>query len=300
MALFGGVEAGGTKFVCAVGTGPADLRARVEIRTSSPQETITLVAAFLAEQAKGERLAAIGIGSFGPVDLRPGSPHFGFITSTPKPGWQMTDLAGPIRRALNVPVVFETDTNAAAWGEHCWGAAQGLESFVYFTVGTGIGGGGMVEGRLIHGLLHPEMGHLRVPHDWQADPFPGACPFHGDCWEGLASGPAIEARWGCEGQRLPPDHPAWPLEARYLAFGVANLVYSLSPQRLVMGGGVMRQAALFPAIRQRVLALLNGYIQADEIIRRIDQYIVPPTFGDNAGVLGAIALAADAPWSTVG
>ena len=213
MNWFGAVEAGGTKFVCAVGNDAGELRSRVEFPTTSPAETIARVVKFLATQAKAGPLGAVGIGSFGPVDLSPGSPQFGFITSTPKPGWQNTDLAGPIRRALGVPVAFDTDVNAAALGEHEWGAAQGLDTFVYVTVGTGIGGGAMVDRKLIHGLLHPEMGHMRIAHDRQADPFAGVCPFHGDCWEGLATGPAIEARWRSKGQDLPPDHKAWHLEA---------------------------------------------------------------------------------------
>lgn len=291
MALFGAIEAGGTKFLCAVGTGPHDLRARVEFPTASPEETIGRVVTFFEERTKHESLSAFGIASFGPIDVNPASPHFGYITSTPKRGWRNTDLAGPIRRTFNLPVAFDTDVNAAALGERRWGAAQGLETFVYLTVGTGIGGGGMVEGRLIHGVLHPEMGHMRIAHDWQADPFPGACPFHGDCWEGLAAGPAIEARWGCKGQHLRLDHQAWQLEAHYLALGVTNLVCTLSPQRIILGGGVMRQADLFPLIRRETLKLLNRYIQVDEIIERIDDYIVPAHLGDSAGVTGAIALA---------
>ncbi len=291
MSLLGAVEAGGTKFVCAVGTGPQDLRARSEYPTTSPEETIRRAIAFLQEQASRVALAAVGIASFGPIDVNPASPHWGHITSTPKPGWQNADVAGPIGRALGVPVAFDTDVNVAALGEREWGAAQGLDTFVYITVGTGIGGGGMVGGQLMHGALHPEMGHMRVPHDRQADPFPGACPFHGDCWEGLAAGPAIEARWAGKGQHLSADHPAWELEAHYLALGVNNLICALSPQRIILGGGVMRQAGLLPLIRRKTLDLLNSYIRVDAITERIDEYVVPPLLGENAGVLGAIALA---------
>jgi fructokinase len=297
VSLFGGIEAGGTKFVCAVGTGPADLRARVEVPTTTPDETIGRVIEFLQEQAKHEPLAGIGIGSFGPLEVHSISPHFGYITSTPKAGWRDVDLVGPVRRALNLPVGFDTDVNAAALGEHQWGAARGLDTFVYITVGTGIGGGGMVEGKLIHGLLHPEMGHLRIAHDRQADPFTGVCPFHGDCWEGLATGPSLEARWGTKGRDLPPDHPAWKLEAHYLALGVTSLVCTLSPQRIILGGGVMKQASLISRVRRETQELLNGYIQAAEITERIEQYIVAPDLGDNAGVLGAIALASAAAHS---
>jgi fructokinase len=289
--LWGGIEAGGTKFVCATGTDKGTLTARTEFATTSPPETIGRMLEFFEQRLAQGPMMAIGIASFGPVDLNPTSPHWGFITSTPKEGWRNVDLAGPVRQSFGLPVAFETDVNAAAVGERCWGAGAGLDTFVYVTVGTGIGGGGMVGGRRLHGVLHPEMGHMRVAHDFNADPFPGCCPFHGDCWEGLAAGPAIEGRWGGKGQRLPPEHPAWTLEAHYLALGVNNLVCALSPQRIILGGGVMRQMSLFPLVRRQTLELLNGYIQASEITRRIDEYIVPPALGDDAGVLGAIALA---------
>jgi fructokinase len=291
MQLFGGIEAGGTKFVCAVGTGPDDVRAEARFPTTTPQETIGQAIAFFAEQAKKEPLAAIGIASFGPVDPNPATPTFGYITTTPKPGWANTDLAGEIGRALGVPIGFDTDVNGAALGEQRWGAAQGLDTFIYLTIGTGLGGGGMVNGRLMHGLIHPEMGHVRLPHDWAADPFAGACPYHGDCLEGMAAGPALEKRWGQRAETLPADHPAWALEAHYLALGLVNFICTLSPQRIIMGGGVMEQPQLFPLIRRKTQELLNGYVQSPEILERIGQYIVPPSLGNRAGVLGAIALA---------
>jgi fructokinase len=291
MALVGAIEAGGTKFVCAVGTGPHDLRDRFEFATTSPQETVGRLVEYFQAQMKREPLAAIGIASFGPIDVNPASPHYGYITSTPKLDWQYTDLVGPVRRACNVPVGFDTDVNGAGLGERQWGAAQGLDTFVYVTVGTGIGGGGMAAGRMLHGLLHPEMGHIRIAHDWQADPFGGSCPFHGDCLEGLAAGSAIEARWGGKGQELSPDHRAWELEAQYLALGVNNLICTLSPQRIILGGGVMRRSFLFPMVRRKTLELLNNYIQVSEIIDHIDEYVVPAQLGEDAGVLGAIALA---------
>jgi fructokinase len=188
-------------------------------------------------------------------------------------------------------VAFDTDVNGAALGERQWGAARGLDTFVYVTVGTGIGGGGMAGGRLLHGLVHPEMGHMRIPHDLSADPFPGHCPFHRDCLEGLASGPAIEARWGRPARELPPDHPAWGLEAEYLAAMAVNLTTVLSPQRIVLGGGVMEQPQLFPRVRRRVRELLAGYLRSPAILEEIDRYIVPPGLGGRAGVLGALALA---------
>ena len=294
MPLYGGIEGGGTKFVCAVGSGPDDLRAEVRFPTTSPEETIAQAIAFFREQAAPEPLRAIGIASFGPIDPNPASPQFGYITTTPKPGWAHTNLAGRIHRALGVPVGFDTDVNVAALGEHRWGAAQGLDTFIYLTVGTGLGGGGMVNGKLIHGLMHPEMGHIRVPHDWDADPYEGYCSYHGDCWEGLAAGPALEGRWGRRGEMLPPDHPAWELEAHYLALGLVNLILPLSPQRIIMGGGVMEQRQLFPRIQRRVQELLNGYLQAPMILERIAEYIVPPALGGRSGVLGAIALAEQA------
>ncbi len=288
MPLWGGIEAGGTKFLCAVATGPDNLQAETRFPTTTPAETIGRAVAFFRQQGP---LAAIGIASFGPLDPNPDSPTFGYITTTPKPGWAHTDLAGAIRRELSVPVGFDTDVNAATLAEHNWGAARGLDTFVYLTIGTGIGGGAMVNGKLVHGLIHPEMGHTRIPHDWDIDPFAGACPYHGDCLEGLAAGPAIQARWGQRAETLPVDHPAWPLEANYLALGLVNIICCLSPQRIIMGGGVMQQPHLFPLLRRRVVELLNDYLKTPMLLDRIDQYIVPPGLGHQAGVLGAIALA---------
>ena len=288
MPLYGGVEAGGTKFVCAVGTGPDDLRAVERFPTTTPEETLGRVIAYFRSQS--EPVTAVGVGSFGPVDPDPASPTFGYVTSTPKPGWRNADVRGPIQRALGVPVGFDTDVNVAALGEQRWGAAQGLDTFVYLTVGTGIGGGGVVGGRLMHGLVHPEMGHIPLPRRAD-DPFAGACPFHGDCLEGMAAGPAMERRWGARAETLPPDHPAWDLEAHYLAMGLATFICTLSPQRIILGGGVMEQAHLYPLVRAKVQRQLNGYVQSPAILEQIDQFIVPPGLGNRAGVLGAIALA---------
>jgi fructokinase len=286
------VETGGTKVLCAVGTGVDDVRAQARIATGTPRETLARAVAFFREQRAP--VAALGIASFGPIDLDPRSATFGFITTTPKPGWAHTDVAGPFRAALGVPVAFDTDVNGAALGEHRWGAARDVDPFVYVTVGTGIGGGGIVNGRLLHGLVHPEMGHLRLPHDRAADPFSGTCPYHGDCLDGLASGRALRERWGAPAESLAPDHPAWALEAEYLALGLVSIIGVLSPRRIVLGGGVMQQPQLLPRVRQRVVALLAGYVRAPAIVDDIDRYIVPPVLGDNAGVLGALALAHDA------
>ena len=291
MALFGGIEGGGTKFVCAVGTGPDDIREEIRYPTTTPEESIGRAVDFFR---RFEELSAVGIACFGPLDPNPRSPTWGYVTTTPKPGWAHTEFAGLVQRELGVPVGFDTDVNAAALAEHRWGAAQGLDSCLYLTVGTGIGGGALVEGHLIHGLMHPEMGHVRIPHDFQADPFPGLCPYHGDCLEGLACGPAIKARWGQPAETLPPDHPAWALEAHYLALGLVAYIVTLSPQRIMLGGGVMAQTHLFPLIRQEVQTLLNGYIQSPALLGQIQDYIVPPALGNRAGVLGAIALAQDA------
>lgn len=291
-ALYAGIEAGGTKFVCVVGAGPDDVRAEARFPTTSPEATLRQTLEFFREQrAVHGPLTAAGIASFGPVDLDPASATYGFITSTPKAGWARTDMVGPVRAALGVPVKFDTDTNAAALGERRWGAAQGLDTFIYLTIGTGIGGGGLFNGKLMHGLVHPEMGHVRIPHDIRDDPFAGACPFHGDCLEGLASGPAMNARWGRPAESLPDDHPAWVLEARYLALALNNFICTLSPQRVVLGGGVMERRLLFPLIHRDVQALLSDYVQAVQLLSHVDRYLVPPAFGARAGVLGALALA---------
>ncbi len=291
MTLYGGIEAGGTKFVCAVGTGPDDIRAETRFPTTTPLETIERAIAFFDEQ---EKVSAIGIGSFGPVDPNPESPAFGHITSTPKPGWANTDIVGAIRAKFDIPIGFDTDVNAAALGEHRWGAALGLNTFIYLTIGTGIGGGAMVEGNLLHGTMHPEMGHIILPHNREQDPFEGICPFHSNCLEGLASGPALEARWGARAETLPKDHPAWDLEATYLANALVNYILILAPQRIILGGGVMDQNQIFPLVRIKVQELLNNYFEIPEIIEKNESYIVPPALGGRAGVLGSIALAEQA------
>jgi fructokinase len=290
--LCGAIEAGGTKFVCLVGTGPDDIRAETRIPTTTPERTIGQTLDFLRnERERHGPLAAVGIASFGPIDLHPQSRSFGSITSTPKPGWANTPIAGMVRQALDVPVGFDTDVNAAALAEGRWGAAQGLHSFIYLTIGTGIGGGGVLDGRIMHGLLHPEMGHIRVPHDRMRDPFAGSCPFHGDCLEGLASGPALAARWGQPAETLAPQHEAWALEAHYLALALVSFICTLSPQRIILGGGVMTNARLLPLIRGEVGTLLNNYLRVPEILEGIDRYVVGPGLGPRSGVLGALALA---------
>lgn len=291
--LVGGIEGGGTKFVCAIGDTSGQVLHRERIPTTTPAETLRRsVEYFQAQQAKrGEKLAAIGIASFGPVDLNPASPHYGFITRTPKSGWSFADVAGAVRRAFpGIPVGFDTDVNGAGLAEHRWGAARNWQTFVYITVGTGIGGGGMHEGRTLRGLIHPEMGHILLPIR-PDDPLKrGVCPFHAYCFEGLASGPSIEARWGQRGETLPPDHPAWELEAHYLAHAIMDIMAVLSPEGFVLGGSVMHQRQLFPMIRGKLADLANAYFVHPRL-ETYEDYIVPPGLGDDAGVCGGFALA---------
>jgi len=293
--MFGGIEGGGTKFICAVGTGPDDIRRETRIPTTTPEETLGQAVSFF-EQAELDfgKLSALGVATFGPVDPNPVSPTYGFVLSTPKPNWSNANVLGTLKSAFDVPIAFDLDVNGSAMGEWKWGAAQGLDTFIYLTVGTGIGGGVVANGKLLHGLLCPEMGHILLAHDKQHDPFEGACPFHKDCFEGLASGPAMEKRWNQKAETLPPDHPAWELEAHYIAQALANYIYTLSPQRIIIGGGVGGRDDLFPIIRKNVQTILNGYVQSPAITQTIDEYIVLPGLGSRAGMLGAIALAQEA------
>jgi fructokinase len=289
--LFGGIEGGGTKFVCAVGTDPYDIRAEARFPTTTPDETLDQVASFFKDH---DGLSAIGIACFGPLDPRPDSADFGMILPTPKPAWSGANIVKMLRACFDVPIGFDTDVNGAALGEHLWGAAQGLDTFIYLTVGTGIGGGAYVNGRLLHGLLHPEMGHISVPHDLTRDPFEGACPFHRDCFEGLASGVAMERRWEQRAETLPSDHPAWDLEGHYIAHALASYICTLSPQRIIVGGGIGQRTHLLHSVQQKTVAVLNGYVRSPAILENIQSYIVPPGLGNRAGVAGAIALAQQA------
>ncbi|WP_243354379.1 ROK family protein [Bacillus litorisediminis] len=284
---FGAIEAGGTKFVCAVGDEIGNIIEKTVFPTTTPEETFSKVYEFFYNK----EIDSLGIGSFGPIDIDPHSKKYGFITSTPKPGWSQVDFVGTMRQKLNVPVGFDTDVNAAALGEVQWGAAKGLDSCLYMTVGTGIGVGAIVDGKTLKGFTHPEMGHILVRKN-EADKFQGVCPYHGDCLEGVASGPAIEARWGKKGQELANDPEVWELEADYLAQALMAYTLILSPHRIVVGGGVMKQTQLFPLIRKKVAEKLNGYVQHPNILENIEEWIVPPGLGDEAGVKGALALAA--------
>lgn len=291
--LYGAIEAGGTKLICAVGTSAGELLEQTRLENRAPAATFAEVLGYFeAAQRRHARIAALGIGAFGPLDLRPGSPTFGFITSTPKQGWRNTDLVGPLKRGLRCPVFIDTDVNAAALGECRWGGGQGLESLAYVTVGTGIGVGVIHHGRAIHGLMHPELGHIFVRRHPEDGSFGGICPFHGDCLEGVASGPAILARTGHALQDAPPSDPIWEIEADYLGQLCAHIVLSHSTQRILIGGGVM-QARLHADIHARMLHWLRGYVGAAELLA--PQYIAAPLLGDAAGIRGALSLALPQP-----
>lgn len=297
--IIGAIEAGGTKFVCGLLDAESSdyakptVLAKQSFPTTSPKETLEASLGFFNStmEAKGlGKLDGVGIGSFGPVDLRLSSPTWGHITSTPKPGWRDTEVAGYFRDGLGAPVAFDTDVNAAAYGEYLWGATKGIKNFIYMTIGTGIGGGVFCNGALVHGLQHPELGHVKLQRQ-DGDAFPGLCPYHGDCFEGMASGPAIGARWKAKPEDLGTDHEAWELEARYLAKAFAAYTFVLSPERILMGGGV----GLRPGLAERVAVLvgeeLGGYIGALCDPERLALYIARPLLGHEAGLFGAAALA---------
>lgn len=284
--LLGSVEAGGTKFVCAVGNENGEIIERTEFPTTIPTETLGKVVEFF----KDKKVESIGLGCFGPIDLDKNSKTYGYITSTPKPNWANYNILGEIKKHFDVPVAFDTDVNAAALGEAVWGNAKSLDSCVYITVGTGIGGGALIEGKLLHGSMHPEMGHIMVKRHPE-DTFEGCCPFHHDCLEGMASGPSIEKRWGKKGNELAQVNKVWELEAYYLAQALVSYILVLSPKRIILGGGVMKQEQLFPLIRQNVKEMLKGYIKNSDIEKNLNEYITKPGLGQNAGICGGIALA---------
>lgn len=290
-SIYGGIEAGGTKFICALGSGPGQIVSEARIETTTPDETLQHVAHFFRLAAVEKTISRIGIACFGPLDLDPHSSTYGFITSTPKPGWSHTDIVGRLQRDLGLQVVLDTDVDGAALGESEWGAGQGADPLLYLTIGTGIGGGYVKDGHPLRGLVHPEMGHILIPHDLTADPFPGSCPFHGDCFEGLASGPALGKRFGRPGNEIADDDPFWAIEARYIALALQNLILTVSPRRIVLGGGIMQRGFLFAMIRHELHRSLNGYVQHPQLLDHLDEYVVPPQLGTQSGVLGAIALA---------
>jgi len=284
--LYGAVEGGGTKFVCAVGRSPTKLLDQVRISTGAPDETLGQVVEFFRKHP----VDSLGVGMFGPLDLAAGA-----TLRTPKPGWDDVPVRAILEAGLGVPVALDTDVNAAALGEQRLGAAQGADPCLYVTVGTGVGAGVLVGGRPLHGLLHPEFGHILLPvlplADGTPDPFEGACPFHGRCLEGLVSGPAIAARTGRPGEDLPDDDPVWDLVGRYLGAGLAPAVLLLSPVRIVVGGSVSGRPGLLPRVRRSLAESLGGYLNHDALGDGIDEYVVPPGLGAGAGIAGALLLA---------
>jgi fructokinase len=280
--MLGAIEAGGTKFVCAVGDDTGKIVERIQIPTTVPSETIPQVIAFFKKYS----IEAIGIGSFGPIDVNQDSATYGNITSTPKPGWKDYPFVKAVKEALAVPVGFNTDVNAAALGEATFGAAKGLDSCLYITVGTGIGAGAVVQGKLLQGHSHPEMGHILVRRHPE-DQYAGKCPYHQDCLEGLAAGPAIEERWGAKGVELVSREEVWDMEAYYIAQALMQYILIVSPKKIILGGGVMNQTQVFASIYKYLPQLINDYVTLPEL----SDYIVSPGLGDNAGIIGSMLLA---------
>ena len=285
MAIIAAVEAGGTKFICGLGTEDGEIIDKISIPTTTPEDTMKEVIAYF----KDKKFDVMGVGSFGPIDPVKESGTYGYITKTPKPYWSDYNLIGELKKHFNVLMEFDTDVNGAALAESWWGAGSGLKNVMYITVGTGIGAGAVVDGKMLQGLTHPEMGHISIKRH-KDDSYEGKCPFHKDCLEGMAAGPAIEARWGKKGFELSDDMEVWEMEAYYLAQGLVNYILVLSPEKIIMGGGVMKQKQLFPLIRKNVQEFLNGYVHKKEILDDIDNYIVYPGLGDEAGFIGSLAL----------
>lgn len=281
----GAIEAGGTKIVCGIGNEHGGIEERISFPTEQPERSLAEIISYF----EGKGVEAIGIGTFGPINLDPASESYGCITTTPKPGWSGFPFLGTLKASFDIPFGWDTDVNAAAYGEAIWGAAKGLDSCVYYTIGTGIGVGIYSESKLVHGLVHPEGGHIRTRRHAD-DSFAGICPYHGDCLEGMAAGPAIEQRFGINASELHVDHKAWELEAYYIAEALTTAILMLSPKKIILGGGVMHQKQLFPLIRAKVQQSLNGYVSSDSLLADMDNYIVPPGLGDNAGLCGALAL----------
>lgn len=286
----GGIEAGGTRWTCAVGDGEGTVSDLEAFPTTTPEQTIERAVDFFGRQGE---LDGLGVGAFGPVDLDRASPTWGRVTTTPKPGWADVDLGPALVAALGLPLGLDTDVGVAGIGEHRFGSGRDLELFCYVTVGTGIGAAVISGGRPLHGFMHPEFGHLRIPHDRARDPFGGACPFHGDCLEGLASGAALRSRWGA-GAEYQEDEGAWRLEAEYLALGLLNLVYSASPQRLVVGGGVASRPGLLDAVRDEMTRLAGGYAGIPDSAEAMESFVVAPGLGARSGVQGSLVLAREA------
>ncbi len=284
----GALEAGGTKMVCAIGNENGEILKREVFPTTTPEETMPKMIAFF----KNEGIEALGIGNFGPISPSKDSADYGYITSTPKLAWQNFNIVGEFEKALKCPVGFDTDVNAAALGEATYGITKGLKNSIYITIGTGVGVGVMAEGKLLHGMMHPEAGHILL-HRHPADTYEGWCPFHKDCLEGLAAGPALEKRWGAKGDTLTERAEVWEMESYYIAQACVNYCMILSPERIVLGGGVMKQPALLPLVREKFTELLAGYIRTKEV-EDVENYIVGASLNDNQGVMGCIGLALQA------
>ncbi|MEY4588363.1 MAG: hypothetical protein RL497_439 [Pseudomonadota bacterium] len=288
--LFAGIEAGGTKFNCVIGKPGGDIVHQQQFSTAQPSETLPLIQSYFLQQSqKYGPISALGIGSFGPVQLDKHAPDYGAILDTPKPGWQGLNWLAYWSKALPIPVALQTDVNAALIAEHSQGTGMGLRHLVYVTVGTGIGAGVMVNGEILQGASHPELGHVAVKRR-SDDTFAGVCPFHQDCLEGLASGPALTQRWMMPAQQLPAMHPAWDLQAYYLAQMCVNITLCYGPERIILGGGVAAQGQLLPLIRQKFVQQINGYCRKD-IIQAVDTYIQRSSLGGNAGQIGSLLLA---------
>ena len=281
---FGALEAGGTKMVCAVGTEEGRILDRVSIPTETPEITMPKLLAYFQDKD----IEALGIGCFGPVDLDRKSETYGHIMMTPKLAWRGYDICGYFREGLNVPVGFDTDVNGSMLGESTWGCAKGLDTAIYITVGTGVGVGVLAGGKLLHGMQHPEGGHMLIPAR-KDDSYKGKCPSHGHCLEGLAAGPAIEERWGAKGTALADRQEVWELEAYYLAYAITNYIFVLSPQKIIVGGGVMHQEQMFPLVRKKVTEMLGGYLKTKEL-ENMESYIVPPSLHADQGIMGALKL----------
>lgn len=283
--LYGGIELGGTKMVAGIADDDNNIVGQISIATKEPENTLNE----LYEYFLGKDIVSLGIASFGPVDLNKSSSTYGYITTTPKSGWGNVDVLGHFK-ALNIPLGFDTDVNGACLGEVIHGAGRGLNNVIYGTIGTGIGFGVYLEGKLLHGLMHPETGHMILKRHLDDEDFAGPCPYHSDCLETLASGPSIESRWHKKARELVDNDEVWKLEAYYLGQALANCVMCYSPERIILGGGIMHVEKLLPLIREETLKDLNGYIKKDEILNGIDSYIVLPQLGDDAGLIGAIEL----------
>ena len=287
--LFGALEAGGTKMVMAIGDENGRILEQRSIPTTTPEETMPQIIEYFKERLTEDGIKALGVGAFGPVDVVKGSPTYGHILNTPKLAWKGYDLAGTLEKALGIPVGLDTDVNGSCLGEMTYGCAKGLDTVVYITIGTGIGAGIAVNGKLLHGMLHPEAGHILIAKN-SHDPGRSVCPYHDSCFEGLASGPSIEARWGKKAVELVDNKVVWELESDYIAKGLVNMILTLSPQKIILGGGVMHQEQLFPMIRSKVTTLLNDYYTTKELMD-MENYIVPASLKDNQGIMGAVRLA---------